>query len=118
MITARMEEKYNELLNERNELRGQVKSLQSEIATLVEDLNYQQMISNTAQKELAALKPQWISVDGVDSDLTERGYYWWNPRYAVNEGKKHWTVISFHPEEPQGFDGIFVGPLPPPPETE
>jgi len=45
------------------EAADKIESLQAEIATLVEDLNYQQTISNAAQKELIALKPQWISVE-------------------------------------------------------
>jgi len=45
------------------EAADKIESLQAEIATLVEDLNYQQTISNAAQKELIALKPQWVSVE-------------------------------------------------------
>lgn len=42
-----------------------------------------------------------------------RGYWWWLPAYAIQEGKGHipqwWTVISAGPDT--GKEGEFVGPL-------
>jgi len=71
-----------------------------------------------AKAQLSQLNNGWGSVDGAESQLTERGYYWWNPRYAVNQGKFHWTVIYSDPMNGQEKQGVFVGPIPSPPEGQ
>jgi len=70
------------------------------------------------QSEIAALKPQWISVDGAESDIEVEGYYWWNPRSSENRKEQNWQVVYCNPKNTDMINrqGIFVGPLPPPPE--
>lgn len=50
----------------------------------------------------------------TEKELKEPGYYWWLPLCSKNDYDKseHWSIISWHPLNPQRQkSGIFVGPL-------
>lgn len=47
-------------------------------------------------------------------DLTECGYYWWLPKYLLNEPDKeeNWSVLLFSPNDPRfHYSGVFYGPI-------
>jgi len=87
-----------------------------EYAYSIENFHSLQSQLSEAKAELSQLNNGWVSVDGTESQLTERGHYWWNPRYAVNQGEFHWTVIYSDPKNGQEKQGVFVGPIPSPPK--
>lgn len=50
--------------------------------------------------------------------LTVPGYYWWLPECSREnaDNPRHWTIIQYHPDSGHGRVGVFVGPIPSPPE--
>ena len=103
---------------------AKIKSLKAEIAQLkliAEAHKYCNAIEKNLRDIDSQLKqPQWVSVDGAESDLKLEGYYWWNPRYSENRKEENWQVVYCNPKGTDMINrqGLFSGPLPTPPETE
>jgi len=98
-----------------------IKSLQSEIAKYKEICKMDSQAQKNLKAEIALLKqPQWVRVDGAESDLKLEGYYWWNPRYSENREEENWQVVYCNPKGTDMINrqGLFSGPLPTPPEAE